>query len=250
MTAPIATGFDLVAPEYTQLWSGTPAGRFQRESVWRHAAALFPAGSRILDLGCGTGDDALMFTARGVCVTGIDASPEMVRIARNRGVDARAGAIEQLGQLEKPFDGVWSNFGALNCVERVTDLRTALARTVRPGGYLVVCLMSRICLWEICWYAMHGRLRKAARRWNGKATSSLAECVFYPTAREIRHAFAPEFHLESCRGIGVAVPPSYVTGLSSQAMNRLNALDNRIASIPIFRSIGDHHLMIFRRGAR
>src|SRR5580658_6475991 len=96
-------GFDRLAAEYQNLWTDKPAGRLQREAVWRHAANLFPANTQALDLGCGTGDDACRLAARGVQVTGIDASAEMVRIARSRGVDARLCPIEKVGEMGGRF---------------------------------------------------------------------------------------------------------------------------------------------------
>ena len=46
---------------------------------------LFHAGERILDIGCGTGEDAAHFAARGVQVHATDASPAMVQVARDAG---------------------------------------------------------------------------------------------------------------------------------------------------------------------
>ncbi len=244
----MTAGFDQLAPAYQRLWTDTPAGQLQREAVWQHASEFCPAGSHLLDLGCGTGDDALILAARGVRVTGIDASSEMVRIARGRGVDAEVRAIEGIGEINGAFDGVLSNFGALNCVERLADLREPLARLIKPGGSLIVCLMSRICLWETLVYAAHGELKRAVRRWSGEAGSSVVSRVYYPAVRTICHSFAPDFKLVAAHGIGVAVPPSYVTRLSGNSFTRLAALDRRIASLPVLRSLGDHRLLIFRKG--
>jgi SAM-dependent methyltransferase len=239
--------FDRIAPTYDKLWSGTPVGRLQREAIWRHTGELLRRGSRVLDLGCGTGDDAVMMAERGVQVTGIDASLEMVRVAQRRGVDARVGPIETIGNFSEPFDGVWSNFGALNCVEKLDDLRDRLADALVPNGWLAICLMGRICLWETVWYSLDGSFRKATRRWSGTATSSLASRVFYPTARSVCRSFAPRFKLVSLHGIGLTVPPSYVTGIADAVMDRFAKFDRRAASWPVLRSLSDHQLMIFRR---
>ena len=245
--ASVASGFDRVAPVYDKLWTGTAAGRLQREEVWRNITGLFPPGSHVLDLGCGTGDDALMLAARGVRVTGIDSSSEMVRIARARGVDARFLPIEQLCKQDGTFDHILSDFGVLNCIEGLDTLRVQLHRVVRPGGVLAIVLMSRFCLWETLWCAAHGKFRSAIRRWSGHAGSSVAANVFYPTAKAVQLALAPDFSFIASHGIGVAVPPSYVTGISERSMNRLGTIEKHVASLPVFRSFGDHRLLIFRR---
>lgn len=237
--------FDLVAPRYFELWSGAKAGRLQREAVWRHTAHLIHEGARVLDLGCGTGDDALMLASRGAQVIGIDSSPEMVRIARAAGVDARVCAIEDLNRVPGSFDLVWSNFGALNCVEQLPALKS-----LRPGGHVILCVMSRFCAWETLWHLAHAQAKKATRRWCGESHSSLAPRVFYLTAHAIQTSLAPGFELIARHGIGVAVPPSYVTGISDATMDTLASFDGNLASLPVFRAIGDHQLLIFRKSRK
>src|SRR5690349_6618752 len=63
-----APAFDTVAARYDELWTESPAGRAQRELVWRELDPRLHPGQRILDIGCGTGADAAHFTARGLDV--------------------------------------------------------------------------------------------------------------------------------------------------------------------------------------
>jgi SAM-dependent methyltransferase len=219
----------------------------QREAVWRVIAPLFPGGSGVLDIGCGTGDDAVFLQARGIHVTGIDASVEMVRIARERGVEATVRRVEDLGSIRGSFEGVLSNFGALNCVGKLADLREPVAQLMCPGGWLAICLIGRVCVWETIWYLLRGDLSRATRRWRGEASSSLASRVFYPTVAGVRRALAPDFTLHSWHGIGITVPPSYVTGIEGVRIRRLARLDRYIASLPLLRALGDHRLMLFRK---
>jgi predicted TPR repeat methyltransferase len=60
--------------------------------VWWRLHGLLERRETLLDLGCGTGEDALHFTGLGMRVCGIDTSNEMVRIARARGIDASVKA--------------------------------------------------------------------------------------------------------------------------------------------------------------
>jgi SAM-dependent methyltransferase len=113
----IAAAFDRMAAQYDRVWTHSSIGQLQREAVWRSIGPLFMPGLAALDLGCGTGEDGLAMMRAGLQVRGIDASPEMVRIARERGVDAEVLAIENCGRLDGSYDVVLSNFGALNCVK-------------------------------------------------------------------------------------------------------------------------------------
>jgi len=240
--------FDQMAARYDDLWTNTAVGGAQREAVWRRIIPLYRRGETILDLGCGTGEDAIYLERAGVMVRGLDASPEMVHAARHRGVAASVLRIEELDRLSGSFDGALSNFGALNCLEDIEILREPLGRLVRTGGYFAACVMGRFCLWETAYYLGRGKLRQAGRRWRGIARGeSLGLPVFYPTIRQIRKSLAPEFVLKQSFGIGVCVPPSYVRGFTGRAVTRLDALDRRIAHRAWARAVSDHRLLILVR---
>jgi len=243
VTAP----FDQLAPQYDQLWTRSTVGVLQREAVWRQIGGLFKPGQTALDLGCGTGEDALRLMQAGLRVRAIDASGEMVRIARDRGVDAETLAIENCGRLEGSFDVVLSNFGALNCVEDIESLREPLARLVRPGGYMAICVIGRFCAWETAWASLRRQPAKASRRWRKSVMSSLGVRVFHPSTNNLKAAFRPRFKLVSWCGIGLCVPPSYVTGLSDGFLQKLDAFDRRIAHWPVLRGWSDHRLFVFVR---
>jgi SAM-dependent methyltransferase len=243
MTAP----FDAVAQRYESLWSNAPAGRHQRESVWRRIDPLFGAGDRVLDIGCGTGDDAVHLAARGIRVTAIDESPEMVAIARGRGVDARVMRVQQLADMRESFDGVLSNFAVLNCAGSLAAVAEALSARVVRGGQAALCLFGKCCAWEIAWHLSRGDPEKAFRRFRPQtAAATLGVRVSYPGAGPVARAFAPWFRLVSWEGIGLAVPPSYVP-VSHDAAARLASIDRRLAHLPLLRALADHRLYIFER---
>jgi len=189
MTSP----FHQIAPQYAELWSETSRGRAQREQVWLEIDGLFKAGDRVLDLGCGTGDDAVHLMSRGLKVFGIDSAEGMIEIARRRGVDAKTIAIEEVRSLEDVFDGAMSNFGALNCVADLSQVSEALARLVRPQGKLALCVMSRFC-WRTDW-------RHVPQRWSGHARWRGID-VYYRSVGSIAREFAPHFSYQRQVSIG------------------------------------------------
>jgi ubiquinone/menaquinone biosynthesis C-methylase UbiE len=244
--------FDPVATRYDALWTNTPNGRAQRNLVWRHLDALFRTGERIIDIGCGTGEDAAHFTALGVTVYATDASHAMVRVAQARGGFAAAvRSAEELAQIGGTFDGAISNFGALNCVEDLPAVARSLSTLVRPGGRVAVCLLGRFCAWETLYYAMRWQWRKAFRRLAGHALACPSAglpgiLVHYPAAAEFCAAFAPHFALRRWTGIGLLVPPSYVR-LPTPAVAALAACDRLLARLPLLRGMADHRLFLLVR---
>ena len=243
-----AAAFDKLAERYDDQWTNSSIGRLQRTAVWREIDPLFRCGDHILDIGCGTGEDARHLMDSGVHLTAMDGSPEMVRIACARGVGARILAIEDLDQLSAPFGGAISDFGALNCVADLPRFGSALARLISPGGHVALCTMGRFCLWETVYYGARLQPGKALRRLaQSGVASSIGPRIFYPSVRQVQAAMRPGFELIRWMGIGVAVPPSYVTGHSSQTLTRAAAFDRFAAHWPILRALSDHRLLIFQR---
>jgi ubiquinone/menaquinone biosynthesis C-methylase UbiE len=254
--------FDTIAEQYDDIFTRSLIGRAQRDSVWDILRQVFQPGQHVLELNCGTGEDALFLSRRGVSVRACDASERMIAVAAKRIAAEPRGAdiqlevcsTERIGSLRSEgFDGVLSDFSGLNCVIDLAGVAEQLAALVRPGGFLVLCLSSRICLWETAWYLVHGTPARAFRRWSGCTTASLGEVslqVCYPTMRDMHGIFAPWFHLRGHKGIGVTVPPSYVEHLARRYPSLLRAAeraDRVIAHWPGCRSVGDHTLFVFER---
>lgn len=134
-TASTARRFDQVAPRYDLLNRLMSGGRDRR---WRErlVAALGAAGrGRALDLGCGTGDVALLLAERGARVVGADPSRGMLRLARAK---APRLAWVQADALHLPFkagafDGSTSAFVLRNLPDRAAAFREQ-ARVLRQGG--------------------------------------------------------------------------------------------------------------------
>jgi ubiquinone/menaquinone biosynthesis C-methylase UbiE len=159
-----------------------------------------------------------------------------------------------------PFDGALSNFGVLNCVENLPQVAAALAPLMRKGAPLVLCVMGRFCLWETIWYLLHGRLEKALRRFRTAREendspgldSGGSFPLYYRTASRVSAAFKEGFKLQSVRGVGVLVPPSYMEAWARRwprLVHAFDRIDNRLGGWPILRTVADHQLLIFERTA-
>jgi SAM-dependent methyltransferase len=258
--------WDAAAETYDVDFANTLIGRAQRESIWKEIERVFSAGSRVVELNCGTGIDAVFLATRGVRVLACDISPRMIELAQRRStsipkkagdlIDFRVLATENIDVLEKEglFDGGFSNFSGLNCVEDLHTVAQKLARILRPGAQLVLCVIGRFVPWEIAWYLAHGNPTRAFLRFKKVTVGRKAEdglvSVRYPSVRMLARIFAPNFKLRKLRGIGFALPPSYLEHLAQKfpsILNRLAKIDRRIGHLPPFRSMGDCVLLQFER---
>ncbi len=258
-----ATAFDRVADSYDELFTHTVIGRAQRKQVWKELLTAFTQGSRILELNCGTGEDARFLAKERRSVVACDASAAMIAVARRHEDEATEvstiqylqTANEDLGALcfEKPFDGAFSNFSGLNCTADFRSFACNLAKLVKPGGRVLLCLWSRVCVAEVMWYLLHAEPKKAGRRFSSKPTARLGELtisVNYPTVREMRQSFSPWFQLVSRRAVGLFIPPSYTERAIAghdKILACLEWLDSLCAGWPILRNAGDHVLLEFVR---
>jgi len=265
LATPVSRAFDELAPRYDREWTDSAIGRLQRKAVWRLLDRVFAPGDHILDLGCGTGVDAVYLARKGMTVQAIDVSPAMVTIAQgraeNEGLSDRLTTqvlgIEDLECLQGPcsFDGVLSNFSPLNCVADLRPAAAQLSRLVRPGGRLVFCMMTRFCLWETFSYLWRGSLRKATRRWREACSEARVGAgenfpVYYWPACDVASALAPGFRLVSREGAGIFVPPSHmgpVMGRFHRLLGVLESIDRIVGRWPGLRSMGDHSLLVFER---
>ena len=103
--------------------------------------ALVEPGGRILDLGCGAGDPvAGYFMSQGFGVLGVDASHEMISLARRRYPDGdwRVGDMREL-DVSKSFDGIvgWNSFFHLTPDEQ-RDVLVRIGRHLNPGAALML----------------------------------------------------------------------------------------------------------------
>lgn len=173
----IITAFDrsltrvLLTSEYEDRWVSTREGYAAWSTIYdqekngliaveqSRVDALvsgLPVGS-VLDAGAGTGRHALRLARRGLCVTAMDQSPEMLAIAQKRArqegleIDFRLGKIDE----ELPFES--NRFDLVICALVLThdvDLRRAVQgfhRVLTPGGYLLITDWHPDCVAVLGW---------------------------------------------------------------------------------------------------
>lgn len=111
-------------------------GRFVALLAGSLAKDLQPQkGEQILDLGCGDGFLTQQLAESGASVLGVDASPEMVAAAIERGVTAKCVPGEEL-PFEENFDAVFSN-AALHWMSNQDAVLSGVYRALKPGGRFV-----------------------------------------------------------------------------------------------------------------
>ena len=258
------TAFDSVAADYDGPRGNNDLIQEMRSEMWRWLDATFSAGSRLIDLGCGTGLDAARMGKLGHQVTATDWSPLMVQRTRDRaereGLTQRVEAFEvgghELHRLDcaGSYDGVYSNLGPLNCVPDLSAVSRECARLLKPSGKLVFTVIGRMCPWEFAHYLRRGRWQRAAVRFarNTVPVGMNQHTIWtrYYTPREFYRAFEDQFTLEHYRGLCVFAPPPYLTSVRDNHPRmhaRLWRWDRLAAGWPLVRALGDHFLIVMKK---
>lgn len=256
--------FDSVAADYDGARGNNASIRAMRTEMWRWLDATFQVPGQLLDLGCGTGLDAIRMAAMGHRITATDWSGAMVARTSARadstGLSGRVQALtigaHELEQLGTPefYDGAYSNLGPLNCVPSLAPVARECARLLKPGGSLVFTVIGRICPWEVAHYARRCRWSRLRIRYargivpvgmNGRTIWTR-----YYTPREFYQPFADRFILQHFRALCLFVPPPYISWITERhprCYQALWRLDRRLGGWPLLRGMGDHFLMVMTR---
>jgi ubiquinone/menaquinone biosynthesis C-methylase UbiE len=266
-----ANAFDTVAHEYDAAYgpTGNAVMGWLRQESLTLLMETFPQGSQLLEIGCGTGEEALHLARAGRTVVATDVSPKMASLTRAKAaaaglgdaVSALALPAGQIGTLRpaEPFDGAYASFGALNCEPDLKRVATGLERLLRPQGYFVCSVMARCCPFEIVWYMLHLRPRSALRRlrggWqqapvSGGDGTRITVPVRYLSASDVAAAFDPAFVLHQAFSLPLLLPPPYLDGFfrrHRRRFSRLEPWERRLRGRWPWRKCGDHLALVLRR---
>jgi ubiquinone/menaquinone biosynthesis C-methylase UbiE len=256
--------FDSVAADYDGSRGNNDLIQDMRRETWRWLDATFAPGSRLIDLGCGTGLDAVRMAKLGHFVTATDWSPQMVSRTKDRAerervterVTALTVGAHELHLLDAAalYDGMYSNLGPLNCVPDLADVSRECARLLKPGGALVFTVIGRVCPWEIAHYLRRRRWARAAVRFARDivpvSMNNHTIWTRYYGPREFYRAFKPNFALEHFRGVCLFAPPPYLTSVRDKYPHLYEWLwhmDRRMSGALLLRGMGDHFLIVMRK---
>jgi ubiquinone/menaquinone biosynthesis C-methylase UbiE len=256
--------FDHIAMAYDDIFTMSATGQLQRDQVRIYLDHAIPQlkGSSMLELNCGTGEDAVWFAARGFNVVATDVSHEMLKVTQRKVQHFSLGQRVttqrlDLGQFDEAafdsrFDLVFSNFGGLNCIDPDTMSRffRKLPDCLNPGGRFIGVIMPKFCAWEALFFLYKFRFGKAFRRLtSGDVMAnlhgvSLKTWYYFPS--DIRNRTAGRFNLVALKPVGIALPPSYLESFfrSRQGwLARLNALERKMSATSRFSAFADHFII-------
>ncbi len=258
-TATAAFAFDDLAEDYDRQFTRSRIGSLMRAAVWQRLDTLFPPGTFVLELNCGTGEDAVYLGQRGIRVLATDRSAKMVELAQRKVaaagletlVEVRPLALEELDRFTAgPFGGALSNFGGLNCLADRQTVARGLANRLVPGAVVMLCVMGPWAPWEWLWYLARAEPAKAFRRFRPGGVPWRGVTIHYPSIGRLRREFAPWFRVRRVGALGALLPPPYAeswAGKHPRWLERLNRWERRWETLPPLPWLADHYLLELER---
>lgn len=256
--------FDHIASAYDSVFTRSAIGMLQRKRVWNYVESVIPQlkGFEMLELNCGTGEDAMLFGERGFNVIATDISQEMLKLTQKKAeqfsmqskISSHYLDLDSFNEnlFDKKFDLVFSNFGGLNCINPAS-LKTLLDRLphiLNPGGRFVGVIMPKFCAWETIFFLLRLQFKKAFRRMTSKEVEADLHGVsikawYYHPSQIIKWSKA-NFKLVSLQPVGVALPPSYLERfftLRRRWLLQLNRFEKKLSKSSLFSGMADHFVI-------
>ena len=255
--------FDQVAATYDTTFTHTIIGKMQRDLVYHHLKKLFSDSNieSILEVNCGTGEDAIWLAKQGFQVTATDISKPMLTVAKAKEHAGNITFIQaDLNDLSihfpnEKFDLIFSNFGGLNCLSerQLSSFFKNATQLLNEKGKLVLIMMPRNTLWEQGYFLTKGQFNSIFRRKRESVLANIDDekvITYYYNPKETLTLADHYFDLIQQNPIGFFVPPSYMEPFfktKPRLISMLNALENKITSQRFLAKYADHYLIAFEK---
>jgi len=262
------SAFDSVAKEYDETFTLTKIGKAQREIVWTYLNKIISGkeGLRILELNCGTGEDALWFAKNGHKVLATDISEKMLEVTEIKASENNLNDRIKTNKIDltkvndfdsnETFDLVFSNFGGINCIpfKDLYNLPAFLKKLIKPSGRLIMVIMPTFCIWEMFYFTLKFDFKKAFRRSSTKRVRAKLNgdemLIDYYTPILVNKIFQEEFKQITLKPVGFFIPPSYLENFFSSKdkfFNLVKKLESVITDWGTLANYSDHFLIDFEK---
>lgn len=259
----MAVPFDHIASTYNKHFTQTVISQLQRKRAWRYLEEITPElnGLEILELTCGTGEDADLFGDRGFNIIATDLSEEMLKITQQKvqqyslqhKISSYYIDLDTFDEtvFNKKFDLIFSNFSGINCISPggMQKLLKKLPSILAPGGRIVAVVMPKRCLWETIHFMMRFQFSKAFRRWTNKGVQNdpdIAAKTWYYQPRLIAKWARASFRVVRTMPVGIVVPPGYLERFfmrRKRTLFKLYSLEKKLSHFSFLSGFSDHYII-------
>jgi ubiquinone/menaquinone biosynthesis C-methylase UbiE len=246
---------------FDAIYKPSPIVQYKRERVWALLQKHLKPSSRVLELNAGTGEDALWLATQGHTVVATDASSGMIAQQKSKvaaenleaKIESRELSFLELDALKgQKFDAVFSNFGGLNCTDKLEKVLADADALLHPGGMLCLTIMPPNCFWEWAWI-FTGKFKKAFRRYQKGGTPAHIEGAYFTTwyyKPSFVKSHLPHYKVLALEALCLAIPPEHHKKIIEHRPRLFAFLkwkENAIKSWPILCGWGDYFVIVLQK---
>ncbi|WP_339889682.1 class I SAM-dependent methyltransferase [uncultured Flavobacterium sp.] len=254
--------FDKAAQNYDDTFSNSKIGKLQRNVVYHHLEKLLSNQKlNILEINCGTGEDAIWLAKKNHIVIATDISNEMIAVANTKeshqnGIFVQADITTITEQFkDKKFDTVFSNFGGLNCLDKneLSQFLNSVSTILSEKGKLILVIMPKNTLWEKVYFILKGKFKTAFRRAKKVAFANvdgISVPTYYYNPKDIVNLSKSNFDCLAVKPVGFFIPPSYLEPFFKNKkgfLRFLNKLESKIKNWSFLSKFADHYLIVLQK---
>jgi len=264
--ADVAGAFDSASEEYDFTIRKNFINMWIRKRSIEELLAYAKPEDVLLEVGCGTGAEAMEIARHVAGVVATDISPRMIELVRQKAIarrlDSRVRTIQlaasQICEAQRILPGgttrlAYSFNGALNCEPSIDQFPSALERVLEHGGYFVCSIRNNLCLSEALIHGLFLQFdRMAPRKKQPIMVSVGGQDIpsYYYSPSAFARLFKPLFRVKRTIGLPALLPPAYLSDAYFRARKVLSFME-RIESVaggtfPL-NQFGDQTLFVFQK---
>ncbi len=262
----VGEAFDSASEEYDYTIRHNYINTWIRKHSIRELVNVTRQSDVLLEIGCGTGAEAIQISkhVRGIVAT--DLSDRMLQTLKRKvlarkldhkivGLRLRASEISEVADhLPNGKARVAYSFnGALNCEPELPRVPEQLSKIIDEDGYFVCSVRNILCLSEILSHSLVFQFNKMTARKEQPIMVSVGgmdiPCYYY-SPRTFVQFFRPYFRVRKMVGLPAFLPPAYLsdyfvrTGRFGSYLEKLElVLGDRFP----FNRLGDQTLFVFQK---
>ncbi len=252
--------FDNAAKNYDETFSHTEIGKLQRNLVYHHLEKLLSNKQQnILEINCGTGEDAIWLAQKNHSIIATDISNEMIAVAKTKSnienIVFKVLDINKLNKETENFDIIFSNFGGLNCLTSLELIQffKSSSTILSKKGKLILVIMPKNTLWEKIYFILKGKFKTSFRRTKKVAIANVDNAsipTYYYNPKDIVNLTNVNFDCLDVKPIGFFIPPSYLEPFfknKKRLLQFLNTLETKIKNWSFLSKYADHYLIVLQK---
>jgi ubiquinone/menaquinone biosynthesis C-methylase UbiE len=251
--------FDHAAKNYDNHFTYSEIGKKQRNLVYENLQKQLKNTKKIIEINCGTGEDAIWLAQQEFQVTATDISEKMIEIAQSKSnvnhLTFKVLDINTLSKETENYNFLFSNFGGLNCLTKkeLALFFNSAAKILAEKAKMSLVIMPKNTIWEQFYFVLKLDFKAAFRRKKEVAFANVdgeKVATYYYNPKDIVTLSETNFEFLEVKPVGFFIPPSYLEPFfknKKPVLNGLTFLENKIKNRSFLSKYADHYIITLQK---